>query len=216
MLLLYGIYLGWQLLPIGAFFNSLLLWIDTLGPAGLLLYTAVYIIATICITPLAPLAVAAGIAFDLPVAIFTTVIAATLGAGLAFALSRSLFRERTNAYIARRPKLAVIEQSISEQGWKLVFLLRLSPVIPSHILNYLCGITSISNRAYILATLLGKIPLVSLLCYSGSLAARDHGSVTTSVTFILYSLGLTATVYVYWQVRSSVNRHLQQQGIIDD
>ena len=60
------------------------------------------------------------------------------------------------------PKQAV-EAAVAEEGWKMVLLLRLSPVIPFAPLNYALSLTSISFFAYAWTSALGIIPGASAL-----------------------------------------------------
>ena len=54
--------------------------------------------------------------------------------------------------------LRQVDQAIREQGWKIVLLLRLSPLIPFNLLNYALGLTSIPVHQYVAATLVGTMP----------------------------------------------------------
>jgi uncharacterized membrane protein YdjX (TVP38/TMEM64 family) len=51
----------------------------------------------------------------------------------------------------KSPKFLAVEEAIHEQGFKLVFLLRLSPFIPFNVLNYLMGVTSVKFWDYLFA-----------------------------------------------------------------
>lgn len=47
---------------------------------------------------------------------------------------------------------------MAEEGWKMVLLLRLSPVIPFALLNYMLSLTPISFPDYVWTSALGIIP----------------------------------------------------------
>ena len=57
------------------------------------------------------------------------------------------------------------------EGWKIVFLTRLSPVFPFNVQNYLYGLSGVSFRDYLLASWAGMIPGTIMYAYIGSLAA---------------------------------------------
>ncbi len=42
---------------------------------------------------------------------------------------------------SRFPKWAAVDAALSSEGWKLVTLLRLSPVVPWNVLNYALSVT---------------------------------------------------------------------------
>ena len=67
---------------------------------------------------------------------------------------------------------------MSEQGWKIVLLLRLSPVVPFNVQNYLFGITRIGFAQYALATAIGILPGASLFI---SIGAFGHGRIIEMV-----------------------------------
>jgi uncharacterized membrane protein YdjX (TVP38/TMEM64 family) len=94
------------------------------------------------------------------------VLASNLGAALAFGLGRTLLGPRVLAWSARRPRMAAVQQAIGAESFRLVFLLRLTPLVPFNALNYLLGVTPIGFRAYTLATFLGMLPGTALNCYT--------------------------------------------------
>ncbi len=94
------------------------------------------------------------------------VLASNLGAQLAFLLGRTLLRARVHASLAARPKLGAVERAIGEESFRLVFLLRLTPLVPFNALNYLLGVTLIRFGPYALATFLGMLPGTALNCYT--------------------------------------------------
>ena len=55
---------------------------------------------------------------------------------------RYLLREAVVAWLAARfPKWPAIDAALSREGWKLVTLLRLSPLVPWNVLNYALSVT---------------------------------------------------------------------------
>jgi uncharacterized membrane protein YdjX (TVP38/TMEM64 family) len=92
------------------------------------------------------------------------VLASNLGAALAFLLGRTLLRERVHAWLAARPKPRAVERAIGEESFRLVFLLRLTPLVPFNALNYLLGVTPIRFGPYALATFVGMLPGTLLNC----------------------------------------------------
>ena len=94
------------------------------------------------------------------------VLASNLGAELAFLLGRTLLRGRVHAWLVTRPKLRAVERAIGEESFRLVFLLRLTPLVPFNALNYLLGVTPIRFGPYALATFLGMLPGTLLNCYT--------------------------------------------------
>jgi hypothetical protein len=67
------------------------------------------------------------------------------------------------------PKFKAIDAAIQDEGWKVVFLLRLSPLIPFNLLNYFLGLTPVRIFPdYFLATFVGMLPGCAMFVYIGS------------------------------------------------
>jgi len=62
------------------------------------------------------------------------------------------------------------DTALEGNGFKIMLLLRLSPLIPYNALDYISGITSISIKDYSLA-LIGLLPGAITLCYVGATAS---------------------------------------------
>jgi uncharacterized membrane protein YdjX (TVP38/TMEM64 family) len=94
------------------------------------------------------------------------VLASNLGAELTFVLGRTLLRAEVHARLARHAKLGAVERAVGEESFRLVFLLRLTPLVPFNALNYLLSVTPIRFGPYALATFLGMLPGTLLNCYT--------------------------------------------------
>ena len=93
-------------------------------------------------------------------------IGATLGSTAAFLIGRYVARRTVTRRLASMPRFAAIERAVSAQGRRIVFLLRLSPVIPFNFLNYVLGVTTISVLDFVVASI-GTIPGTIVYAYGG-------------------------------------------------
>eukprot|EP00957_Ditylum_brightwellii_P169658 12913284-Ditylum_brightwellii.AAC.1 len=59
---------------------------------------------------------------------------------------------------------------MEDKGLRIIVLLRLSPLVPYNVLNYVCGVTSVSFRDYAIAGMIGIIPGCFLYVLLGSSA----------------------------------------------
>ena len=85
--------------------------------------------------------------------------------------------------MSRRPKYQAIDRAVTKEGWQVVVLLRLSPIIPFNVQNYALGVTSIPFWHYLGATLIGIIPGIAICCsvfpeFSGADWAKAQASST--------------------------------------
>jgi uncharacterized membrane protein YdjX (TVP38/TMEM64 family) len=179
--------------PLGHWVAGFQHWILGLGPWGVAIFASLFIAATLVLAPDWPLSITAGFVYGfwgLPV----VVAAATVAATLSFLAARYLLRERVRALLAGRPRVAAIDRAVAEEGWKIVALLRLSPVVPFNLQNYLFGATAVPLSHYVAATAIGIIPGSLFYVYLGVLgnAARHGGG--ASLKWLLFGIGLVATV----------------------
>ena len=68
------------------------------------------------------------------------------------------------------PRFRALNRALKAQGLRIVMLMRLSPVFPFNILNYVLGATSLSVRSFVAGSAVGMIPGTFLCAYAGSLA----------------------------------------------
>ena len=165
----------------------------TLGPWGVAVFIAVYIVAAVLFVPASALTLAAGALFGVVRGILYVWIAATLAAAAAFLIGRYLAREWVARKIEGNPAFAAIDRAMAEEGWKIVLLTRLSPAFPFALLNYAFGLTRVSLRQYVLASCLGMLPGTILYVYLGSLA-RAGVSQHTPMERVFYLVGLVCTI----------------------
>ena len=68
--------------------------------------------------------------------VFCSQVGATIGSILAFLLGRFVLREQAQGLFNKFKILKAVDRAIETQGLKLVLLLRLSPVVPFSVFNY--------------------------------------------------------------------------------
>ena len=154
-----------------------------LGAAGWLLAALVQVLISLSgVLPASVGALAAGLLYGVAGGFMLSAFGTLVGAGLAFMLTRSLFRPLIMRTLARHGRLLRLDQAVAKDGWRLVCLLRISPVMPFAVTSYALGLTSLDFRSYALGSLaslpalLGYVVLGHL---SGSglsgLAGHDRG-----------------------------------------
>jgi uncharacterized membrane protein YdjX (TVP38/TMEM64 family) len=154
----------------GPVVTRLLEWVQGLGLWGPVVFMLAYIVATVLMFPGAILTLGAGFIFGLVQGVIMISIASTLGATLAFFISRYFARDWVAKRIEGSPKFHALDQAVGKEGWKIVLLVRLSPIIPFNLLNYAFGLTRVSLRHYFFPTWLGMLPATVFYVYIGSLA----------------------------------------------
>ncbi|MFN4877345.1 MAG: TVP38/TMEM64 family protein, partial [Aphanizomenon sp.] len=152
-----------------AFLQNTLQWINSLGSLGGIVFIGIYIIATLAFLPAAILTLGAGVIFGVIWGSLYVFVGATLGAIAAFLVGRYLARGWVKEKISSYKKFTNIDQAVSKEGLKIIFLIRLSPLFPFNLLNYALGLTNVSLKDYSLASF-GMIPGTIMYVYLGYLA----------------------------------------------
>jgi len=190
-------------------------WVDGLGAWGPAVFVAGYALGTVAFVPGSLLTLAAGAVFGLREGVAWVFLSALLGSSAAFLLARHGGRAFVERRIQGDPRFAAIDRAVAEQGRRIVFLLRLSPVFPYNLLNYALGLTRISFRDYALASL-GMLPGTLLYVYygavGGEIAALAAGARPEKgpLDYALLGLGLLATVVVTALVTRIARRALRE------
>lgn len=147
--------------------QSLVEHIQAMGPAGLVYFGILYTLAEVLAVPATPLTLSAGYLFGMTQGVLVVLISATIAASIAFVVGKTVLRSWVEEMLEANPKFAKLDQAVGEQGFQLLVLLRLSPLFPFALSNYLYGASAISFPAYFWATLLGFAPGTLALVYTG-------------------------------------------------
>lgn len=147
---------GWRVLPPHALahIDSALHFVRDFGLAGSLLFAIVQMaIALSGLLPASLLGVAAGALYGPLLGFALTALGTLGGAWLAFVLARSAWRPVIARQVYRRQRLHALDRHVAAAGWRLVMLLRLSPVMPFALTSYVLGLSGVGRRDYLLGTL---------------------------------------------------------------
>ena len=198
-----ALFLAMKFLPVQQWLRNFNDWVGQMGVAGIFIFIAVYAVATVLLAPGAILTIGAGFAFGLWKGFLAVSGGATLGAALAFLVARFVARDKIEAMAQRNEKFRRIDSAIGKQGAKLIFLLRLSPVIPFNLSNYFYGLTGVRFWPYVLASWIGMMPGTFLYVYIGtagkaavSAAAGGEAMKHGWQYWTFLSIGLLATIIV--------------------
>jgi len=209
----------WSVLPVAAWIEGFQTWVGAQGIWGHVAFAAVYAVATVALAPGSPLTLAAGLAFGLG-AFPTVVIGAAIGAGLAFLVGRHLARGWVEKQTECSRTFKAVDKAIESEGWKIVALMRLSPLVPFNLQNYFFGITRVGFWPYFLATFFGIMPGTLLYVWIGTLGAAagaglGAGGAGEANTFkwIAFGVGLVATAVVTVIVSRKAKQKLEEAGV---
>ena len=147
---------------------------EEMGPSGLFYFGLVYTVAEILAIPAIPLTASAGYLFGTVQGTSVVLVSASIAAAVSFIIGRTLLRSYVEEVLEEYPKFAKIDKAIGREGFKLMVLLRFSPIFPFALSNYLYGATSVQFWPFFLGTLVGFTP--------GTIAYVSTGSIGKALT----------------------------------
>lgn len=210
--------------------QGFLQWVQQNPIAGIFSFVGVYFVATVLFIPGSILTLGSGFvfanAFGLGLGlVFSTVavfIGASAGSIAAFLFGRYLFRNWVENISKRYQVFEAVDSALQNEGLKIMILLRLSPLIPFNVINYILGVTSVSLRDYSLACF-AMLPGTILYTFLGSSAgsiveSASSGDDNTTLTIIVVVVGvvfgvlsIAATTYY---AKKELNKIIAQKNEI--
>lgn len=118
------------------------------------------LVALLALFPVVPFALMAGVnalIFGWVYGFLLSLGGSLLGASLAFILARTLGQEWAQPKIGKLGKWAAL---IEGNSFPIVLISRLIPILPSAAVNYAAGLSLITFPSFLLASLIGKIPMI--------------------------------------------------------
>lgn len=195
--------------------------LSTLGPWGPVLFVLLYIVASLTMAPAFILTFAAGAVWGLWWGSLYVYIGAVLGASAVHFLAGRLVRTRVTQWLDREPRVAAVRRAVAGQGVWIMFLLRLSPLIPFVQLNYALVLSGVRYRDYVLATM-GMWPTIIMYVYYGKVAG-DVAALATGVApqrgpeyYAMLVVGLVATVVATTMVARAAKRAMVAQAVTSE
>lgn len=153
-------------------------WVRGRGLWGAVLVGLGYALATVLMIPGSLVTLLIGAIYGPWLGTALVSPASVLGATLAFLLGRTVFRPSMEAKMANSPRFTALQGAMEQQGFKILTLVRLSPIFPFTLVNYAFGLTRVSLGAYILGSFLGMLPGTLMYVYLGS-AVGDVASLAS-------------------------------------
>ena len=179
--------------------------IDGFGIWAPIGFVVIYALATVALVPGGIFDLVGGALFGPYLGSALNLLGGTLGAALAFLFARYIARDWAQARAG--PRLQGIMRSVDEEDWRFVAFVRLVPVIPYNIANYLLGITRIPFPRYVLATLVFMTPSTLAYTWIGHAGRQAIAGDTENIKYALIALALIALVLLlprfYKKLRSN-------------
>ena len=173
--------------------------IGNMGPWAPVLFVVTYVAASVVLAPVFVLTVAAGALFGVWRAILLVLISKMIGSSVVFVLASPLSRSRLMNWVDRDARVAAVRRAVADDGLWVMFLLRLSPVVPFVLLNYGLALSGVRYRNFVVA-MAGTLPTIVMYVYYGKIVG-DVAKIAAGVApvrgpeyYVLLVGGLIATV----------------------
>lgn len=181
------------------------------------LFIVLYILAAITLAPAFLLTFSAGAVFGLWRGTALTYVGAVLGASAVYGLAAPLARSRLLRWIDRDPRVAATRRAVGNDSAWIMFLLRLSPLVPYNLLNYALSLSGVSFRQYLVA-LTGMFPAIVMYAYYGKVAG-DVTRIAAGVSpprgteyYAMMVVGLMATFAATHLIGRAAKKAMAQEG----
>jgi uncharacterized membrane protein YdjX (TVP38/TMEM64 family) len=147
-----------------------------LGWAGPIVYVVLHAVAVVVLLPGVFFPLAAGFLFGIGAGTVYSLLGKVLGSLCAYWIARRMFGgevvpERARRAFDRYPLLHALHQQLDAADWRTVTLIRLVPLIPFKLSNYMFGWMRFRTSAVLIGTTIGAFPYSLVNAYLGALAA---------------------------------------------
>lgn len=188
-----------------------LLSIGDIGPTAPFVYTLVFAAGTVLFLPGSILSIVAGALFGPFTGSLVVFFGASVGASAAFLIARNILRHRIEERLRSSPALEALDRAVADDGLMTSVLVRLSPIIPFNLLNYVLGGTSMRFTHFLLG-LFAMLPATILYVSFGALASdlaglEQHRDIRSTV---LTLIGIVATLVAVIRLQRGAKERLDQ------
>jgi uncharacterized membrane protein YdjX (TVP38/TMEM64 family) len=166
--------------------------VDDAGIAAPLVFIALSSLLTVAMFPGPLLAGASGLLFGTALGTPVSIIAATLGASLAFSLSRRYGARSVDALSGRRVR--VVQDFIAQRGFLSVLYARILPAMPYNIVNYAAGLTAVPLLTFAAATAIGCAPRAFAYTALGGSLSNLNSPAAIAAFAVLLLMGIGGTI----------------------
>ena len=155
------------------------------APIGFVVF---YALATVAMVPGSIFDLAGGALFGPYWGFVLNLAGGSFGAALAFLVARYLARDWVQ--VRAGPRMQNVMNSVDAEGWRFVAFVRVVPIFPYNILNYLLGLTRIPFLHYMLATVVFMAPSTAVYTYIGHAGRAAIAGDTDNLYYALLAFSL--------------------------
>ena len=187
-------------------------WVASLGALGTVAFGAVYVLCALLFVPGAVLTLVAGGLFGPWYGLLIVGVSTSVADAAAFLVGRYLARDMIAGLAARYRRFGAIDVAVTDGGWRVVALLRLSPTVPYSASNYLYGLTGIGFWPYWITSGVFTLPGIFAYIYLGHVGAETvRGDPRSTFDWVMMVFGLTTVLVAMAYIAILARRRLALQ-----
>ena len=183
-----------------------------IGPILFVIFTA----STVLCLPASWLTFACGALLGLGPGTVVANLSAVASAAITRGLARSRLGQWIDTWLNRRARVRLIRQALNDGGWKLAFIVRLSPALPLGASNWVFAYVDLPLSKFLLITSLATLPAQLMWVHFGvtgrkslELWRNSNSADPTQWAFVVLSILATLASIAFLGVLS--RRRLQQE-----
>jgi uncharacterized membrane protein YdjX (TVP38/TMEM64 family) len=162
------------------------------GRLAPILFVIVYAVGTVLFLPGSILTIAGGAMFGPVWGTLCSLAGATIGATLAFMIARYLASD----WVAERAgkRLGQLMRGVEGEGWRFVAFVRLVPLFPFNLVNYVFGLTRVPLSQYVVTSLVCMAPGAFAYTYVGFAGRQAASGQAGAIRAAAFALALLAAI----------------------
>ena len=151
-------------------------WFENHFYKGISLYAIIFVAMTIFFLPTTFLNLGGALIFTkfkgptvgFLLTVFLVIFSSVLGGVIGFVIGRFFIRNWIRKHLTRRIKLfRAIDLGLKHNGFKMVLLMRMTPIMPHNLFPYIMSVTSLRIKDFITGSVVGMFPNTCIYVYIG-------------------------------------------------
>lgn len=177
-----------------ALLDDLPRYVESLGPLGPLFFFGVFVLLECLSLPATPLMLSSGYLFGLLGGVVLSISALTTAATISFFLARTVLRPQVGELLAGNETVKNINRAVEREGFKIMVLLRMTPLLPFALSNYMYGLSNVDFKEYFFATVFGTMPGTCAFVYFATVARSAADGAEDGTPWYTYAASIALTV----------------------
>ncbi|MFD2169898.1 TVP38/TMEM64 family protein [Tumebacillus lipolyticus] len=128
-----------------------------------------------------------------------TLVGLLFGTSVMFLMARYGFRSWAQATLNRYPKAKEYESYFEKNAFLSILAVRVVPVVPTQVINILCGISQVRWVTFFLATAIGALPRILVFAFVGN--SFQDNKMTSFLTYGAYMVVIMIVTYIFLRKR---------------